>query len=176
MKVKQRLSIPQPGTTTCTFFISRHISHTIQCRPPQHSRHCPQPRHHSRSLSRHAPSPLHSLLILFSRYLCRLARIETNYNGNTDLSKNPYKTDGISKNALLRDGSHTAAAPVRTVRDPHFSIFSVFVPSVPVLLFIPFRFLRNPKYTNTYKNGRYFKKRTFERWFSHGRGSRSYCA
>ena len=32
--------------------------------------------------------------------------------------KNPYKTDGISKNALLRDVSHTAAAPVRTVHDP----------------------------------------------------------
>ena len=37
---------------------------------------------------------------------------------NTDLLKNPYKTDGISKNALLRDVSHTAAAPVRTVHDP----------------------------------------------------------
>ena len=37
---------------------------------------------------------------------------------NTDLLKNPYKMDGISKNALLRDDSHTAAAPVRTVRDP----------------------------------------------------------
>ena len=37
--------------------------------------------------------------------------------------------DGICKNALLRDGSHTAAAPVRTVRDPHFSKNRVFLPS-----------------------------------------------
>ena len=34
--------------------------------------------------------------------------------------KNPYKTDGICKNELLGDVSHTAAAPVRTVHDPHF--------------------------------------------------------
>ena len=39
---------------------------------------------------------------------------------NTDLLKNPYKMDGICKNELLRDVSHTVAAPVRTVHDPHF--------------------------------------------------------